>query len=95
MTTKITNTILMAQNRMLREHIGILNETITVLENFIDAMRSGGSIPMIPFPQNAESDGSPWNAPTDAEVESEGFDPYEFGGDEYRDHRSGGDTWRN
>lgn len=94
MTTKITNTILMAQNRMLREQVGILNETITVLENFIDAMRNGGAIPMIPFPQDAESDRSPWNAPTDADIEAEGFDPYEFGGDEFRDHRSGADTWR-
>jgi len=95
MTTKITNTILMAQNHMLREHIGILNETITVLESFIDAQRKGGAIPMIPFPPEAPSDGTPWNVPNDAEVEAEGFDPYEFGGDEFRDHRSGGDTWRN
>lgn len=93
MTTKITNTILMAQNRMLREHIGILNETVAVLESFINAQRSGGTIPMIPFPQESPSDGSTWNAPTDEDIETAGFDPYEFGGDEYRDPRSGGDTW--
>lgn len=95
MTTKITNTILMAQNRMLRDQIGILNETVAVLESFISAMRRGEPIPTIPFPQESPVDGTPWNA-NDYEIDGD-TDPdrYDIGGDEYRDPRSGADTWSN
>lgn len=96
MHTHITNTILRSENDALRDRVRDLEIIIhaqRVLLAEALALRDGS--PEIPFPQNSPSDGTPWNAPSDADIEAEGFDPYEFGADEYRDPRNGSDTWRN
>lgn len=102
MHTPITNTILAAQNTMLREHIGILNDTVRALEVTIARLR--GETTEIPFPQNAPGDGSPWNISDDLDggdefdYEIDGDDDgdtYGFGGSEWIDPSTGRDTWHN
>jgi hypothetical protein len=92
MQTPITNAILQAQNTMLREHIGILNDTVRAMETVIARMRSGTE--EIPFPLNSPDDGSPWNTPDEYEIDGDADgDTYGFGGSEWIDPTSGRDTW--
>jgi hypothetical protein len=91
---KITNAILTAQNEMLREHIGILNDTVRAMETMITRMRSDTG--EIPFPHNSSDDGSPWNGPDeDADEYADAPEDYDFGGSEWIDPTSGRDTWHN
>ena len=96
MHTHITNTILRSENAALRDTVRDLEIIIHAQRALLaDALALRDAVSDIPFPQNSPGDGTPWNAPGDADIEAEGFDPYEFGGDEFRDPRSGADTWRN
>jgi len=93
---QITNAILTAQNQMLREHIGILNDTVRALETVIARMRVQSG--EIPFPTNSPDDGTPWNVSDTDEYEIDGDDDgdtYGFGGSEWIDPTNGRDTWHN
>ena len=96
MHTHITNTILRSENAALRDTVRDLEIIVRAQRILLaDALALREAVSDIPFPHTSSGDDSPWNAPGDSDIEAEGFDPYEFGGDEFRDYRSGGDTWRN
>jgi hypothetical protein len=94
MHTHITNTILRSENAALRDRVReleiIVHAQRVLLADFLVQMRD--AVSEIPFPHTHPDDDHPWN---DSDIEAEGFDPYEFGGDEFRDPRSGADTWGN
>lgn len=99
MHTHITNTILRSENAALRDRVREL-EIIVKSQRVLlaEALSIRDAVSEIPFPHTHPDDDHPWNdseEPTDSDIDAEGFDPYEFGGDEFRDPRSGADTWRN
>lgn len=96
MHTHITNTILRSENDALRDRVRDLEIIVHAQRVLLaDALALRDAVSDIPFPPQSPADVDPWNAPSDADIEAEGFDPYEFGGDEFRDPRNGADTWHN